>query len=599
MKPIRPSLLLGFATLLVVALGALGLLERWNNDVENAQPNQSVFELLWRAGTLQQYKVLVDSSFRMDMTGTRAIQSLRLRLEGTLEALTLEVGPDQALVGMRLSAADLQIGGQSDPQTNLALTSPFRVRFSSGGMPVKFEFPAGVSAENREILENLLRMFQAVIRSGKTWVTQETNTSGTYEAVYQRLTATQVEKSKRRFVDPAMGSAEAEITSSESIRIDAKRDWIAAMAVDEIIRTEGPEIETTNHATLELQALVTGATAPDEWNFAAAPAPDRVDQGKAAKAALSAEEAQKQLHADLLALDAAHEGRSTLVHRLRNLLSVHDTLPAVLLELLRTEQLSDPTHAQVFLALELSGTVPAQAALRSVLADESWPSGDALRAIIALGGVANPAGESIEALWDTARNQDPSGEGRQLAGTATLALGSLGNRMNATEASNYSTLRMDLLNGALSNTDPRLRANYIVAIGNTGDESLAREIVAFLDEKEPRIRSAAAQSLGRLGSDAVADDLIRHFEQESNSVVRGAIAEALASSTTLSEPVTASIRETIRVEPDENSRFHLARVLAQNLEASPKNKVVLQDLLRSEQSKRIRQYVGEMLVSAN
>lgn len=247
---------------------------------------------------------------------------------------------------------------------------------------------------------------------------------------------------------------------------------------------------------------------------------------------------------------------------------------------------------------ELAGTDSAQAVLRSVLADEGWAQGDALRAIIALGGLDKPAAESIEALWNTARNQDSSPEGRDLAGTATLALGSLGSSLNVAEDSTYSTLKMDLLNGAQGNVDPRQRANYILAIGNTGDASLAREVVPFLDDEEPRIRSAAAQSLGFLGSNDFADELMQHLDQETNSVVRGAIAEALVSWTAPPDDAIASVRKLIRKEADENSRYHMARFLAQNLATSPENKVVLQDLLRTEQSKRIRQYVGETLAAA-
>ena len=60
-----------------------------------------------------------------------------------------------------------------------------------------------------------------------------------------------------------------------------------------------------------------------------------------------------------------------------------------------------------------------------------------------------------------------------------------------------------------------------------------------------------------------------------------------------------SIRAAIRLEPDADARYKLARFLAQNLSAFAENRVVLQDLMRSEQSQRIRQYVAEALAAAN
>jgi len=59
----------------------------------------------------------------------------------------------------------------------------------------------------------------------------------------------------------------------------------------------------------------------------------------------------------------------------------------------------------------------------------------------------------------------------------------------------------------------------------------------------------------------------------------------------------ASIRAAVRAEPDENIRYNMARFLGVNLDKLPENRPVLQDLLRAEQSKRIRQSVANMLAA--
>jgi hypothetical protein len=100
-----------------------------------------------------------------------------------------------------------------------------------------------------------------------------------------------------------------------------------------------------------------------------------------------------------------------------------------------------------------------------------------------------------------------------------------------------------------------------------------------------------------LGTNQVADELMQRLNQERSSVVRGAIAESLVSWTSPSAPAVASIRTAVRAEPDENTRFNMARLLGKNLATFPENRAVLQDLLRTEQSKRIRQQVAEALAA--
>lgn len=602
----RLRILLGGVALLLAVLGTLGWLRPAPVGAPESLLEEPALELRWRPGTSQQYRVRVDSTFQMNAAEANPTLSLQVRLEGVLDAQTLEAGPAQTLVGMRLSTVELQVGGKTEAQTNLALAVPFRVRFASGGLPEAFEFPAAVTAEHRDMLENLVRTFQVAMGQGQSWVAQEPNASGTYEAAYLRSAPTRLEKRKLHFVDaaPATAGAVAEIASTESIRLEAGRDWIVAMNVDEVVRSKGqggPAVEVTSHASLKLQSVSSthAAVEADGWRFVAAPVPVQLARAEAATSAPSPEAARQQLADGLSALDAAREGRSLLIHRLRDLIRSDGKLASVLLESMKTLQLSDRTRADLYLVFELAGSPQAQAALRSVLTDTSWSQRDAMRAIVALGGVARPGADTVSALWRSARSGPAGTDGGPLASTATLALGSLGNRLNAARDTSYPTLRAGLLNGALSGGNSRLRANYVHAIGNTGDVSLARDIVALLEDADPRLRSAAAQSLGRLGSSDVADALLRRLQLERSDVVRGSIAEALASWKSPMAPAVEWVRAAIGSEPDENTRYHMARMLGTSMSAHPVNTEVLQDVQRFEQSRRIRHYIAEALAKAN
>lgn len=600
MTPSRRWLLLSCAGLLLASLGVLWLLGRSSDESAALPPNAPPVDLRWRVGSSQQYEVRTDSSMQINTAGASAAQSMRVRMHCVLDLLTLEAGPEAALVGMRLSSVELQIAGNSDADTNRALAVPFRVRYVSGGLPETFEFPAGVTAQHRSMLENLVRMFQVTMHKGKAWVAHESNASGAYEAAYLRTAPSRVEKTKRRFVaSPSSPTfAGADINSKEAIRIDAGRDWIAAMTVDETLRTQGRlAMEITNHATLELRPSAHAAGSSETWGFVAAARPSAAEPATPPLPKLSREEASRRLLAEVSALDAAREGRSASIHRLRDLLRADAALPAALLEEMKTLEVTDRTRADLYLAFELAGTARAQAALASVVADTTWSTRDALRAIVALGGVARPIPETLRALWTAVQSSPSSGDRSQLASTATFALGSLGNAMIVAKDPDYASLRARLLGGALSGANTEQRADFVHALGNTRDASLARDIVPLLDDAAPAVRRAAAQSLGMLGTNQVADELMSRFNQERSGAVRGAIAESLVSWTAPPAPAVASIRAAIRTEVDENTRYYMARLLGKNLATFPENRSVLQDLLRVEQSKRIRQQVAEALAA--
>ena len=506
---------------------------------------------------------------------------------------------------MRLPAVAMRVAGESSPDTNRALTRPFRVRFALSGHPTAFEFPAAVTAEIRGVIENLVRMFQVTIQQGQTWVVQESNASGVYEAAYVRITPARVEKTKQRYLgSPSAAGAIADIASiasNESIRINVDRDWIVAMTVEETFRTadvNAPPVEVTNHATLKLRSG-SATSAANAWTFVATSTSESKGQVQIDVPVLSREEAQQQLLAGVATLNVAGNGRSLQVRHLRDLLLVDGALPFVLLELMKEQELTDPTRADLYLVFELAGSPEAQAALGSELADPTWTPLDTMRAIVALGGVKNPTGATLTALWDTAQSGEQGGAQGNLPGTAVLALGSLGGNLYTARDANYSSLRADLLSGAFSTPDPYQRAIFVQALGSTTDPSLQSDIVPLLNDPAPGVRSAAAQTLGRLGTDdEVAKQLMLRFEQESNNTVRGAIADALVSWESPSPAAMASIRAAIRLEPDEDARYNMARFLASNLAEFPENRIVLENLLRSEQSQRIRQQISEMLLAA-
>ena len=593
-----------------LALGAVILAIIWWPDAADKGSTLSTtttpaeispLSIQWHSGVSQQYKIVSESSMQMESVLTGG-STIRVHMQCQLNTLTLKVSADEALVGMQMSSVELKINDNMDANTNRELSLPFRVRFASNGLPLAFDFPAEVSTRNRSIVENLVRMFQVSLESGKSWIAQEANGSGSYEASYTRTGPTQFEKSKHNFIAISSSMmAWTEASSKEQFSLKPGYDWITKMNVEETMRSDGqggPAMTVSNHATLELQSDVQLALNQDIFRFNSATA--AVDDMATAKLKrpipdMTTEEARKQVLSTIPDLDTTKRGRLALVHRLRDLIRVDASLPAVILEALKTQELSDRTRADLYLVLEIAGTNSAQEALVAVITDSSWSVEDGMRAIVAMSGLKTPTAESISVLWDTAQNGTSGDERQRMVGAATFALGSLGHSMNKSSDPEYSSLRSSLLDNALSAGEVNQRANFITALGNTQDTTLANELVILLDDAEPSVRRATALSLGSLGTDQVADQLVSHYSQEDNGYVRGAIAESLQSWTQPTDSAMAMFRQKVSTEVDERTRYNIALLLGNNLAHFPENETVLKEIMRIEPSKRIRQKVAEAL----
>jgi hypothetical protein len=592
-----PKQLLGIGLFAIVSCAVLFLVERSDDD-PTLEPKMAP-ALQWRLDRLQNYSFTVDSSSLIEMPGSNAGQLFTVVMNGEFEYRALEHAPAEVLVGIQMSSLEIEVGGNSPADPVLReLTLPFRVRMAPDGRPIEFEFSASVSLEARQIMENLIRMFQVSIQPGDEWIVQETDASGLFVAKYTRNSPSTIIKTKQRYIDSGQSSAGAVsvVRSLESITIDSRQYWISGLDVDEVLRIENPQsfsMEVSNRATLELRgSRASAGRATGKWHFVtAAPAvASPVHQ-------LPPEEAKVELRSALASLDTTDGTRTGDIHRLRDLVRMDSKLPSILVDDLRTKELTDRTRADVYLVLQLAGTPEAQAALSLLAADADMPVNNSLRAIVALGSVQNPTEETIEVLWDSARSGVTEGERRDVPTTATLALGSVANGLRNADNDNYSILRADLMEGASGASDDRQRAVYLLALGNTADTdpTMSRDIVVFLDDPAPEVRSAAANALGRLATNQVGGDLFKRLENERNDAVRSSITEALLTWENPSPGAVATFRTAIPNESSENTRYNMARFLGKTMDTSPENREALESLLETERSKRIRQEIANTL----
>ena len=320
-----------------------------------------------------------------------------------------------------------------------------------------------------------------------------------------------------------------------------------------------------NHAQLDFVSSNQTGIPKDRWRFTAATRQPILLKPAASIPKLSLQQAHRKLIEELPALDAAVEARSKRIHTLRDLLRVDGSLPAILLEQMQIQDFSDRTRADLYLALELAATEEAQAALTQVMMSPDWKTRDAIRAAVALAGINNPSVETVKGLWDTAYTDRPL-----VSNTATYTLGSIGSRMKSANHPDYPALREELISGAHNNSNIQQQVTFIYALGNTRDTEVVSNVTPFLDNDQPDIRRAAALSLGLMSSEQSAKALASRFEQESNSEVRGAMAESLSRLPLADNAIImASISKAIQTEPNESARYSMANYMGTNLAKHP------------------------------
>jgi len=291
--------------------------------------------------------------------------------------------------------------------------------------------------------------------------------------------------------------------------------------------------------------------------------------------------------ADVLArLDRLPAPSLALNAELEALLRDQPVLVAGVPALLRPGSLRSATADVLIHVLEVIGSDEAQRALGEILADPAQAHLDRLRAVIALGAVAAPGAEALEALWQaSAARHDPRSV--DLANTALLALGVAGSTLRRQAPTQYPPLREALLGRMFGTGDLLERTLLLKAVGNLQDESLGAEVLPFLADGSAPVRAGAAQSQGLMRSRDAAPLLAARLGVEPSGPVR----LALAASLNRLQPGVAelgAVHEQLRVEPDPAARAAMVRCLGEHLEQLPEARPTLEDLMLHDRARQVR-----------
>lgn len=578
---------------------------------EGSRPEQSItFQgLSWNQGEEQHYDVRFATQAAADATSNGARHELR----GALAMRVFEVSDERVEVGFALTDVRYVAAGTRDAGHEQALMTPFAAEFAPDGAILGFRHAAGLDPDVGTQLEEMVQSFATVVpeRAGATWTAVQTHASGTYRAAYERDSASSVRKQKMAYLEGAplfengqvVGSTQTRVDASAmTVTLDPKGSWIRSAVLEEKLVFEseaGVLARVSVRARLEPAAHAVAsrlAEATSTRDLIAVPVVAEHTPVAQAPRAVEPKQATPEVTAQFratLAEFALSEGDDmVLLHRLAAMVEEFPELAAIIPEQLQTG-LQDRVAAGLIHVLELAGHEQSQNQLLVVLTDEQSDRRNALRAIAALGGVAAPTEDTVEALWHVAQSRDLA-SGDAMADAALLSLGQAGQTLRNARSSLYPELAQRLLD-SLSTGSAQASANALKAIGNTGDTELAPHVASRLEYGEPAVRAAAAHTLGKLDAPDSLGDLTNRLRAEPDGRVRAVIAGSLRRVSAHDRSTFELCASLVENEQDADARGAMARYLADNLDAFEDAAPTLERLIASETDPQTLSYVAGRL----
>lgn len=557
-------------------------------------------ELQWHAQDQLAYRLQVDSDVLFGVDPERVPYRLRARL--CLRVLAADAAGAQ--VAVQLRDVDYVYGTERQLAHQAALGAAFVVHFD-GGLPARFTFPPPLDPEIQDQLREVLRTFQATAPPAgvDSWNVVEEDANGPFRVSYVRNPAGAWHRQKVAYLTVPEAEAPlgrvAVLASATDLLPAAAHSWWQTAEVRE-------ELEVRSSGIVSARVATHATLAPTAWDATCDLAPPELAVDALLRQPVATIEpapvpavptrpltaADQAALRELLAAYTAGAGRdSALVRRLAALLREVPELAMDLHPVLADPGQLGTVAAGVAHALELAGTAESQFVLATIGGDDALPPAQRQRAIIALGGVAAPAPDSVRLLWQIGQGHGDAGA-VETAHAALLALGSMGRKLSGADAEAYATLAADLGQMAARHPDPGRRAVALKALANTGDKRHGPIAAEALTDTAPVVRAAAVATLALLDDAPALDLLTERIHGDPDGRVRAAIADGIRGMTTTSPATFAACARQLGNEVHPAARGALARYLADHLADYPDGRPALEALLQRETQPDVVRYVA-------
>ena len=546
----------------------------------------------WPAGSGARYEVDVRSTITMGASSDAPVPST-LHLTGILNMRVLSSDATAALAALRVRPVSCDILGEFRPEMRERLSLPFSAVFARNGEITSVRPPSALSENERIVLEEMLRAAQIVVSGeSETWITTEEHQTGTYEARYERTPDGSIRKRKTRYVALA-SPVSVDILSSDTLARLSPTLWLASAEGRETLSASSggtlllhtdlsfsfrlisgePDVPATFAA---LEASSRSAATP-----AASPRDATRGSGFPAKTGTKAasgidDRIRNDFSASLDRFDRRNRATfDDLLARLRE----HPELARDVAARLLAPGTDDATQAALMDLLGTSDTPAAQAVLLDIAGNPDASHMNALRAIIALGGVAHPTAEAREGLRSIARKEGGP-DVADLSRTALLALGAVASTLRTNDDPAAASVTADLLAAIPENEGPDLRV-ALKALGNTGDPAAAGRIQSYLASENAATRAAAATALRRMPDARTGELLLSSLANERVPEVRSAVVRSM-SQRGLDDNAVRALAQSAPTEQSVVVRGEMIRALAKGADSFPAARDTLQRMLETE-----------------
>lgn len=494
-----------------------------------------------------------------------------------------------------------------------SLQSPFYVQFNAQGAAVSVYLEKGVDLMSQNLLRSVVSSLQVVTPPEplEHWPAQEVDTTGQYEATYQRLAgAREFEKKKVRYrmmttpdgLKPLSAGTRIAVSGGAKLTLDEDLCAESLTGEDQVEMNPGPGLPTVlgeSKVSLQLREkhsvpLLAGAFNANQPHLYASALSVQTVAPQDPKAQLRrtlAGGTLASLTQELRALpkDEARQGPATaaLMQRLHALFLLEPGAADAVPGLIREER-SRNVYSSLIGSLSSASTPEAVRALAEVSSDKSLGTPVRVDAIAGLGTAEVPTREGADELRRL--SQDPN---EDIRGTATLALGNNARSMIQAGDSAGDSLLRELEQSLRSESDPQRQAVLLKALANTADARALPTIEQALRSSSPVVREAAVSAL-RLIPDPTADQLLseRLLGDASPEVRRGVI---FASSFRSLQPLIPAMEQALRLDQEASVRSDIVRLLGENRNREPRALVLLAWVSQNDPSAEIRHVAGSFL----
>ena len=281
----------------------------------------------------------------------------------------------------------------------------------------------------------------------------------------------------------------------------------------------------------------------------------------------------------------------------------HPEVIATLMAEIKAGRLEDTLESWVIMALGKAGIPEANAALRALVDDDTYPHRSRYRGVVAHLNVEDIDNDNLESLlalsndWSTLADGKPkvlSGAARHMIGNQLAVM----NKQSDRRAEKVAASLQGWLDEAQPGFDQRVS---LKSVGNSGDTRFFEQMRDISQKGDARTREVGYHAMRFMDSAESHAFFLESIQNETDPEAFDELSETVAGQN-FAEQRDALIRnvgQRLLVEPNADIRVYLIDILASVIEEAPEAKAYLTERVKTEKVIKVIKRIGEVMALAN